>query len=121
MDKQESFSMMTKMLCIIAGLNIPVPRSLRDIKVAELQLTNSLEDSFITIAKEFQGLCPEYKEALLKRILLEFATPVMGMNLAEYVQKIAMDSADYLNNHSDERASSEEIQRDLKVLKSTIE
>ena len=105
-----------KFFAIMGGANVRTPRNIKDLKMAELDSNERIEDRYIYIRKAFDGLSDEDIEILLKRIYLDYIKPTIGISIMDFYKQLSVESADYLLHHAEERNSLQDSFDELKKL-----
>lgn len=105
-----------KFVAIMGGANVRTPQNIKDLKMAELDSNEKIEDSYIYVKKAFDNLDDEEITVILKRIYLDYVKPTIGFDLMDYFKDLSLKSIDYLVNHKDERNSFEASLEELKKL-----
>ena len=92
-----------KFFAIMGGANVRTPRNIKDLKMAELDSNEKIEDRYIYIKKAFDDLSDEEVEIILKRIYLDYVKPTIGIDVMDFYKQLSVECADYLVHHKEER------------------
>ena len=112
MNEQE-LDVLARMSLLMGGLNVLTPQSVKDLKIAELSWGEGMEDKYTDIKIALSDCSQEGVEALLKRAILDYAKPMVMHEIQDWVKKLILDSATYLYDHKEERATPEQAREDF--------
>lgn len=112
MNEQE-LDVLARMSLLMGGLNVLTPQSVKDLKVAELPWGEKTEDKYADIKIVMSSCTQEEVEALLKKTILDYAKPMVMHEIQDWVKKLILDSATYLYDHNEERATPEQAKEDF--------
>ena len=112
MNEQE-LDVLARMSLLMGGLNVLTPQSVKDLKVAELSWGEGMEDKYTDIKIALSDCSQEEVEALLKRTILDYAKPMVMHEIQDWAKKLILDSATYLYDHREERATPEQAKEDF--------
>lgn len=95
-----------KFLIQMGGINVLTPQNVKDVKMAEIDWNENLEDRYLYIRKAMKDATDEEVETLMKRIILDYVKPTSMLELTDHMRDVQLSAAEYLQNHTEERQSS---------------
>ena len=110
-------SELMKALLVMGGANVAIPQNVKDVKKAELNWSDKLEDAYIYVQKALQGLDQEELKTMVKRVYLDYLKPTTMIDLMDYAGKdLVPYHLDYLHKHQDEREDTDAIIQNMQNL-----
>ena len=105
-----------KMIAILGGLDVRTPRNIRDLKMAELEVTDKVNARYSIIQEAMDDLSENEVKVIMQMLFIDFVNPSMGFDICDYFKELSLLSCDYLFNHKDERMPLDEAFNKLETL-----
>lgn len=105
-----------KMTAILGGADVRTPRNIKDLKMAELEVSDKVKARYSTIKEAMDDLSEDEIKTIVQMIFLDFVNPSIGFDILDYFKEISLLSCDYLLKHKDERMPFDEAFNKLENL-----
>lgn len=92
-----------KMIAIMGGADVRTPRNVRDLKVAELEISNKVKERYETIKEAMENMSENEVKVIMQMLFLDFVNPSIGFDIIDYFKEISLASVEYLEKHHEER------------------
>ena len=105
-----------KMIAILGGADVRTPRNIKDLKMAELEVSEKVSARYSTIKEAMEDMSEDEVKVTMQMLFLDFVNPSIGFDILDYFKEVSLLSCDYLLKHADERMPLDEAFNKLETL-----